>query len=301
MNSRVKEKKLSIQNVKAFLSELSNIEYSDDDIALFSDVHDFPYAGRVQLDMAVMGVCRQGSLQLDINGERVVVTKDYGVYCNYYKVVGNMVMSPDFKGEVLCISLGLMQRILHNDRDMLNKFDYLDSHPLLKIDDEERSLLLKYYDLLKALVSRPERLYHKEIMVSLIQSALYSSLSRLKDAPVPDNNVLRQSDLLLFRFRELLAKDNGLHLTVDDYAKQLCITPKYLASICTQKTGHSASDLIREKTVERVRFLLTETTLSIKEISNELGFPNMSFFGTFVKRHLGLSPVNYRNKMQNKE
>lgn len=34
-----------------------------------------------------------------------------------------------------------------------------------------------------------------------------------------------------------------------------------------------------------------------KEISNELGFPNLSFFGKYVKRMLGMSPKAYRKSL----
>jgi AraC-like DNA-binding protein len=36
--------------------------------------------------------------------------------------------------------------------------------------------------------------------------------------------------------------------------------------------------------------------MSIKEISNYLEFPNLSFFGKYVKAHLGCSPTEFRKK-----
>ena len=39
---------------------------------------------------------------------------------------------------------------------------------------------------------------------------------------------------------------------------------------------------------------LRRSNLSIKEISELLGFPNLSFFGKFTKSHLGMSPTQYR-------
>nr|WP_314996334.1 helix-turn-helix domain-containing protein [uncultured Prevotella sp.] len=41
---------------------------------------------------------------------------------------------------------------------------------------------------------------------------------------------------------------------------------------------------------------LRTTDLSVKEISHRLGFPNTSFFGKYVKDHLGCSPLEYRRK-----
>ena len=36
--------------------------------------------------------------------------------------------------------------------------------------------------------------------------------------------------------------------------------------------------------------------MSIKEIATEMNFDNLSFFGKYVKKHLGDSPNNYRKK-----
>jgi YesN/AraC family two-component response regulator len=40
--------------------------------------------------------------------------------------------------------------------------------------------------------------------------------------------------------------------------------------------------------------LLTESNKSIKEIMEELDFPSLSFFGKYVKKHLGKGPKEYR-------
>ena len=43
---------------------------------------------------------------------------------------------------------------------------------------------------------------------------------------------------------------------------------------------------------------LHSTNLIVKEICTELEFPNESFFGCLVKKHLGCTPREYRDKMR---
>jgi transcriptional regulator GlxA family with amidase domain len=43
-----------------------------------------------------------------------------------------------------------------------------------------------------------------------------------------------------------------------------------------------------------IRVLLRDTSLSIKEISKEMHFPNQSFLGKYFKEHAGISPSEYR-------
>ena len=84
------------------------------------------------------------------------------------------------------------------------------------------------------------------------------------------------------------------HRTVDWYAAQLCISPKYLSAICKNNSGRTAIEWITDNVLEDIRYHLRQTDLSIKQISDKLGFSNPSFFGKYVKEHLGVTPVRYR-------
>ena len=39
---------------------------------------------------------------------------------------------------------------------------------------------------------------------------------------------------------------------------------------------------------------MKNTNMTIQQIAGDLSFPNASSFGTFFKKHTGLSPKNYR-------
>ena len=83
--------------------------------------------------------------------------------------------------------------------------------------------------------------------------------------------------------------------SVESYANELCISPKYLTSICKSYSGKTASDWIREQVLEDIRYYLKKTDLSIKQVSAKVGFSNASFFGKYVKEHLGMTPNEFRN------
>ncbi|MBQ2289506.1 MAG: hypothetical protein II249_02420 [Bacteroidaceae bacterium] len=48
-----------------------------------------------------------------------------------------------------------------------------------------------------------------------------------------------------------------------------------------------------------MRHYLLNTTLSVKEICSVLDFPNPSFLCKFTKKHLGMSPMAFRQKNEN--
>lgn len=56
---------------------------------------------------------------------------------------------------------------------------------------------------------------------------------------------------------------------------------------------------ISEYVIEDIIHYLKNTDLTAKEISEALGFPNASFFGKYVRVHLGASPSEYRKQLLN--
>lgn len=292
----MKERRIKLQDLPT--TGILKIGYFDGDIAFLDSINTTPNFESAQLDLILMGTCVKGRLQLNINDKQYLVKKGEKVFCCHYNVVSHFMASPDFEGKVICLSHTLVQRILYNNQDILNRLYFLEKNPVLPINEEEQALFQKLYDLVLTIKNCSEHLYQKEIMTSVIQGGLYAMLGNLNNVPTIETNIVRQPDLLLFNFKNMLASDNGLHRYVNYYAKKLCITPQYLNSICNKKTGFTASTLIREKTTERISYLLKNSSLSIKEISNELDFPNISFFGKFVKNNLGYSPTDYRNNFK---
>ena len=78
------------------------------------------------------------------------------------------------------------------------------------------------------------------------------------------------------------------------YADRLCLSPKYLTSLVKSVSCSSVQQLVFKAITKKAISLITTTDKSIKEIADLLNFPNASAFGTFFKKQVGMSPVNYR-------
>ena len=89
---------------------------------------------------------------------------------------------------------------------------------------------------------------------------------------------------------------NGRIRSVKTFADMLNITPKYLSVAVREVSGKTPTDWIQYYVVNVIAQRLTQTKKTIKEIFVELNFPNPSFFGRFVREHLGCSPKEYREK-----
>ncbi|TRW27262.1 helix-turn-helix transcriptional regulator [Flavobacterium zepuense] len=86
----------------------------------------------------------------------------------------------------------------------------------------------------------------------------------------------------------------AIQLRVKDYAKMQGIHENYLYTVIKARTGKMVSHWITEKTVFIAQNLLENPLLSIKEISYKLGFPYISYFTIFFKKHTGFTPKDFR-------
>ncbi len=109
----------------------------------------------------------------------------------------------------------------------------------------------------------------------------------------PTNN--RQEELFHL-FLQLLEENYLRERNTGFYASKLCISPKYLSSIIKEQSGKTCADWIDEYISFNARTLLKDSTLSIKQISDRLGFPSQSVFGRFFKKVNGVSPKVFRNQ-----
>ncbi len=99
------------------------------------------------------------------------------------------------------------------------------------------------------------------------------------------------------RFRHYVQDHCMKEREVQFYANQLNISAKYLNAVSKQNSGITASEWIQQFAKERILLLLQNKNLNITEVSDEMGFSSRSFFTRYVKKVLGVTPSEYRNRM----
>ena len=80
----------------------------------------------------------------------------------------------------------------------------------------------------------------------------------------------------------------------DEVAAVVELSTKHLNRIFVKHTGSSLFSYITEVRLKRAEDLLVNTRLSIKEISEMLGFESEYSFNSFFKKHIGMPPGFYR-------
>lgn len=110
-----------------------------------------------------------------------------------------------------------------------------------------------------------------------------------------DIKTISSSRRLFDRFCRLLSENCRTHHEVKFYADKLCITPYYLSRITHRIFSVSPKELIDRQIIMEIKSLLTTTEMSVKEIAELYNFESSSYLGRYFRRHIGMTPSEYRN------
>lgn len=96
-------------------------------------------------------------------------------------------------------------------------------------------------------------------------------------------------------FRDLLEKHFIEFKSVSYYSTLIHITEKRLRQATSNILGKPPKEVISDRVILEAKRLLVHTTLSIKEIGQELGFEDSAYFVRFFKRSASITPIDFRN------
>lgn len=275
---------------------IKGVSYYDGEMAFADDAVTLPMlvkAYKVNFNLLVF--CMAGELSINVSGKPYTVHPNEGLLVNPHNVVSDIVTSDDFQCKILGISNEVEYTFIH--RSIIDTFLNLCENPLLRFTSDEMEMFSKYYELALYKMAHPNLSYGRETRQCLLRAYVLDIIDSLNRHISDDNDsahMLRQGDKIFRRFLLLLSSMHNQERTVKSFAAELCVTPKYLTSVCRSITGRTASEIITSNTVTRIRQQLLYSDRTIKEIATYMGFDNLSFFGKFVKKHLGASPNNYR-------
>lgn len=295
MNDNAKIKTVSM----GMLEEHPNIQYSDGDIVIFEDVAELTRGQAYLFEMVMMAFCTNGKCQLVMNGKQLDIASDTLVICPPKAIIEDIMISPDFKCFVIALSYNGIQNTMQMDKRIWDIRMFLLNNPVVHLEPKDKRLGSLYYQLISLKMGHPNGTFHKDVMRSLFECLFYELASVIHPFidDTPTDDAVTQGDLLFKRFMELLGKTEGRERSVKKFADQLCVTPKYLSTAIKNASGKTALKWIHIVAVENIKRQLKFTDRSIKEIADDMQFPNLSFFGKFVRAHLGMSPSECRQRV----
>lgn len=86
-------------------------------------------------------------------------------------------------------------------------------------------------------------------------------------------------------------------LTLTEVAEKNYVSQWYLSKLLNKYTGKSFCDLLNQTRISKAEKLLVDPSLKIHEISDMLGFNDVTHFSKIFKKIKQVSPNEYRNEM----
>ena len=165
----------------------------------------------------------------------------------------------------------------------------------LPVAKEDLQTARNILDTLWHLVHQPD--YHRQTASSLV-AALMHHYDRLFHQQVDNLAATRSREQTIFdRFILLVNQHCREQHQINYYAERLCLTERYLGTIVRQTSGTTAKEWIDRALIARIKVELRHTDKSVARISEEMNFPNPSFFSKYFKRLTQQTPAQYRSKL----
>ena len=244
-------------------------------------------------------ICRQGNFQFALNqrlfranaGETLFIPED-----SHFQVLQE---SEDMEVFILAYQIQPIRDIIGNSVVSMYMYSRLTpEEPSCVWSTGEKEEIVKYMSLLDNVLQSEEnsfKLYEQKLLLLALTYRICSIYNRklVNDG----REVGGRKNEVFIHLIQLIEKYYMQERGVEFYADKLCLSPKYLSAVSKSICGYTVQELVFKAIIRKSISLLKNTQKDIQEISNAFGFPNASYFGTFFKKQVGVSPQQYRKNL----
>ena len=263
-----------------------------------SEMEIFRFPSR--LNALIIGVGTEGETSLTSNLQEFRLKKD-SLFIFSPKHILQVQSNNRFKAHLIVIAPDFLKRINIDTKRMMPLFLQFGSLPCMELTHAESQSLRSFISMVEQELKGSETDFSSEIIGGLIAATIYKVgdilTHYLTEHPEVDSPIHNRAEEYFRQFTELLGEHYKHERSVGFYARQLCITPKYLTTLIKRISGKSVSEWIDNYVILEAKTLLKYSNMSVQEIAYYLNFPNQSFFGSYFKRNAGMSPSQYTAKM----
>lgn len=262
-----------------------------------SEMEIFRFPSR--LNALIIGVGTEGETSPTSNLQEFRLKKD-SLFIFSPKHILQVQSNNRFKAHLIVIAPDFLKRINIDTKRMMPLFLQFGSLPCMELTHAESQSLRSFISMVEQELKGSETDFSSEIIGGLIAATIYKVgdilTHYLTEHPEVDSPIHNRAEEYFRQFTELLGEHYKHERSVGFYARQLCITPKYLTTLIKRISGKSVSEWIDNYVILEAKTLLKYSNMSVQEIAYYLNFPNQSFFGSYFKRNAGMSPSQYKAK-----
>ena len=251
-----------------------------------------------RMNFIMMALCRKGQATYNIDTREQSVMPGDLLFISERHIIDNYMASSDF--ECLCIMLSprYYHGFVQNVQNVSSLLLFSMQNPVVSLTPGEIQVYSNYFYTIRRKMSDQQNHYRTGLVKALLLAMFYDMSNVIWRVEQQESKSMTRHDVIFSQFIRLLGEHFRTERRVNWYAKQLCLTPKYLSEAIKLISKRTPNEWIDDYVVLEIRVLLKNSTKSIKEITEELHFPNQSFFSKYFKEHVGVSPSDYRKNAE---
>lgn len=246
-----------------------------------------------RMNFILIGLCIKGEVMYQLDTQKQVITPGDILIVTDRHVVDSYQHSPDMEGLCMMMSVNFFREIIQNVGDISSLFLFSRLHPVMRLEQKEINTFKEYFQAIKRKINDESNHFRKDLIRTLLLAMFYD-LSNIIYRVKNDGKPQTRAQIIFTKFIKLVEQNFRQERRVSWYAEQLCITAKYLSETVKSASQRTPNEWIDNYVILELRVQLKKSTKNIKEIAEELNFPNQSFLGKYFKEHVGMSPSKYR-------
>lgn len=241
--------------------------------------------------------CHRGNMNFLFNEKPYTCKAGEFVFWFADSNISNLSFSEKFKASVLLVERNFLNNHLPDQSWSIDALLHSKQNPILHLmekNDKQRVLL--NFKLLHDRSIDTEQRFYNEVLKLQMQLFLFEMWHTFANEYEHRKRTL-ESGSLYERYMQLVQEHCMKEREVQFYANRLNITAKYLNYVCKLNTDITASEWIQRYVRDRLTLHLQNKNLNISEIADEMNFSSRSFFTRYVKKILGVTPTEFRNRL----
>lgn len=239
-------------------------------------------------------VCEKGYFCFDVDKKKFTARAGETVFLSEGNNFSIGELSDDLRMSILFYHIDPIREILGSSIVAMYLYTTLTPEPCYVWTSGEESDLARYIALLGRHRKSAQNPFDNHECKLLLLALTYRLCSIYSRRIIEEKNVAGHKIDTFIKLIRLIEKYYMQERGVAFYADKLCLSPKYLSALSKSVCGYTVQELVFRAIIRKSIFWLKNTNKSVQEISDDLNFPNASFFGTFFKKQTGLAPSYYR-------
>ena len=239
-------------------------------------------------------VCEKGYFCFDVDKKKFTARAGETLFLSEGNNFSIGELSDDLRVSILFYHIDPIREILGSSIVAMYLYTTLTPEPCYVWTSGEESDLARYIALLGRHRKSAQNPFDNHECKLLLLALTYRLCSIYSRRIIEEKNVAGHKIDTFIKLIRLIEKYYMQERGVAFYADKLCLSPKYLSALSKSVCGYTVQELVFRAIIRKSIFWLKNTNKSVQEISDDLNFPNASFFGTFFKKQTGLAPSYYR-------